>query len=160
MVSRRLERTVESRLRNLGVEAFVAWCGVRRRWSDREKVLQENLFPGYVFCRYSFADRIMVLSQPGVEGILKLDGIPAVVPDEEIARVRRLVESGSPLEPWPFSDSGQRVRIEHGALTGLEGILVEDPSAWRVVVSVETLQMSIVVELDRDQILSLSTVSS
>jgi hypothetical protein len=102
----------------------------------------------------------MVLRQPGVEALLRLNGIPAMIPDEQIAQVRRLVESGSRLAPWPFSDSGQRVRIEHGPLTGLEGILVEDPSAWRVAVSVETLQMSIVVELDRDQILSLSTVSS
>jgi hypothetical protein len=66
MVKPRMERSVESRLRNLGVEAFVAWHGVRHPWSDRVKVVQENLFPGYVFCHSGFADRIMVLSQPGI----------------------------------------------------------------------------------------------
>jgi transcription antitermination factor NusG len=155
-----LERKAELGLRKLGLETLVAWHDVQRRWSDRVKVVQENLFPGCVFCRSPFAERSRVLGQPGVTGIVKFNGVPATIPDEEIARVRKLVESGSSLGPWPFLEYGQRVRIEQGALAGLEGILVQDTSAWRVVVSIEALQTSIVAELDRDQILSLSTVNS
>src|SRR5262249_12694324 len=112
----------------------------------------ENLFPGYVFCRSSFEDRFIVMGQPGVDRVVSFDRTPAVIPEDEIAAVRRAVESGLPLGPWPFLCVGQRVRIERGILAGLEGTLARDPAGWRIVVSVNALQRSVAVEVDRDMI--------
>ena len=134
----------------------MAWRHVRRRWSDRVKVVQENLFPEYVFCRSTFADRISVLSQPGVEAVVGYDRKPTMVPDEQIVFVRRLLASGLPLGQWSFLESGQRVRIVRGEFAGLEGTLVPDSSPGRVVVNVEALQLSVAVEVERDQICLLS----
>jgi len=44
------------------------------------------------------------------------------------------------------------VRIEKGLLAGLEGTLARGSAAWRIVVSVNALQRSIAVEVDRDMI--------
>jgi transcription antitermination factor NusG len=148
IVRPRTERKVELGLRNVGVETFVAWHGVPRRWSDRVKVLHENLFTGCVFCRSTFADRIMVKGQPGVRSLVRFNGKPAMIADEQIALVRRLLESGLPLGPWPFLESGERVRIEQGVLAGVEGKLADG----RVVVGVEAIQMSIAVRVGLDQI--------
>jgi transcriptional antiterminator NusG len=148
----KLERRVQFGLAHAGLETFVPWHGVRRRWSDRLKVVEENLFPGYVFCRSTFADRRTVLGQPGVATVVSFDRTPATISDDEIGAVRRCVESGMPLGPWPFLRAGQKVRIERGILAGLEGTLARDPSAWRVVVSVEALQRSVAVEVERDLI--------
>src|ERR1700674_5553348 len=152
VVRPRAERRVQTGLANIGLETFVPWHGICRRWSDRVKILEQNLFPGYVFCRSTFSERLLVLNQPGVEWVVSFDRSPALIPDTEISPLRRAVESLLPLGPWPFLKVGQRVRIEKGALTGFEGMLARDSTAWRVVMSVNALQRSIAVQVDRDMI--------
>lgn len=152
VVRPRLERKVESGLSNVGIESFIAWHGVRRRWSDRVKVVQENLFPGYIFCRSTFDDRGVVMRQPGVEWVVSFNHAPALIPHQEIDAVRRMISSGLPFGPWPFLKTGQRVRVERGALAGVEGILARDCSAWRVALTVDALERSVAVEVDRDMI--------
>jgi transcription antitermination factor NusG len=125
---------------------------VRKRWSDRIKIIQENLFPGYIFCRSTFAERSQVLGQPGVDWVVSFNHTPALIPDDEIVALRRAVTSGLPLGPWPFLKDGQRVRIERGVLAGIEGTLTRDSAAWRVAVSVLALNRCIAVEVDRDMV--------
>jgi hypothetical protein len=62
------------------------------------------------------------------------------------------VESGWPLGPWPFLKIGQRVRIEYGVLEGIEGTLAREAGISRIVVSVNALQRSVAVQVDRDMI--------
>jgi len=146
------ERRVQTGLTHAGLETFVPWHGVRRRWSDRFKIVDENLFPGYVFCRSRFAERSLVLNHPGVERVVSFDRVPALIPDAEISSLRRLVSSELPLAPWPYLKAGQRVRIETGTLAGIEGTLARDSTGWRVVMNVSTVQRSIAVQVDRDMI--------
>ncbi len=155
IVRPRAERKVQAGLANAGLETFVPWHGVRRRWSDRVKIVEENLFPGYLFCRSTFDQRQAVLRQPGVDWVVSFDHAPALIPDDEIAALRRTIGSGLPLGPWPFLKAGQRVRIERGVLAGIEGTLVRDSDSWRVAVSVNALQRSIAVEVARDMIYPL-----
>lgn len=152
VVRPRAERKIQAGLANAGLESFVPWHGVRRRWSDRIKVLEQNLFPGYIFCRSTFAERTLVMRQPGVECVVSFNRAPALIPDREIVALRRAIGSGLPLGPWPFLKAGQRVRIERGVLAGIEGTLARDSGAWRVAVSVNALQRSVAVEVDRDMI--------
>jgi transcription antitermination factor NusG len=152
VVKPRAERRVQAGLGNAGLETFVPWHGVRRRWSDRIKVIEQNLFPGYIFCRSTFAERLRVMAQPGVEWVVSFNHTPALIPDDEIIALRRTVASGLPLGPWPFLKDGQRVRIERGVLAGIEGTLMRDSSAWRVAVSVIALHRSVAVEVDRDMV--------
>jgi transcription antitermination factor NusG len=152
LVRPRAERRVQMGLTNLGLETFVAWHGVRRRWADRVKVLEQNLIPGYVFCQSAFSERLAVMHQTGVERVVSFNRSPALIPDAEIASLKRAVRSQLPLGPWPYLKAGQRVRIEKGVLAGMEGTLARESSGWRVVVSVSALQRSIAVEVDRDMI--------
>jgi transcription termination/antitermination protein NusG len=152
VVRPRAERNVQTGLANVGLETFVPWHGVRRRRSDRIKVIEQNLFPGYIFCRSTFAERLLVMGQPGVNCVVSFNHTPALIPHDEIAVLRRAVSSGLPLGPWPFLKNGQRVRIERGVLAGIEGTLARDSAAWRVAVSVEALNQSVAVEVDRDTI--------
>jgi transcription antitermination factor NusG len=47
---------------------------------------------------------------------------------------------------------GQNVAIENGPLAGVRGVVLREQDSWRVVVSVEALDRSIAVEVDRDMI--------
>jgi transcription antitermination factor NusG len=148
----RAERKIQNGLAAAGLETFVPWHRVCRRWSDRIKHAEQNLFPGYVFCRSTFGERHLVMGQPGVEGVVRFGHQLALIPDDEIAALRRSVESGFPVGPWPFLRAGQRVRIEYGALEGIEGTLAREAGASRIIVSVNALQRSVAVEVDRDMI--------
>lgn len=138
------------------VERFVPAYVTRRRWSDRVKTLTQPLFPSYVFCRFSTGERGTVLRTPGVRSLVSFAGAPAVVPDAEIAAIQRMVGSGIAVEPWPFLRAGERVRILDGPLRGLEGVLGTTADKPRVVVSVDLLQRSVAVEVDRAELEPLS----
>jgi transcriptional antiterminator NusG len=144
------EKAVAGNLSNLGFDEYVPLHRVRRAWSDRVKMLDAPLFPGYIFCRFSYAERLHVLNTPGVESIVRFGKTEAPVDESEIDAVRTLAASGKPLAHLPFLRIGQNVRIERGPLAGIRGVVVRDESAWRVVVSVEALDRSIAVQIDRE----------
>ena len=68
--------------------------------------------------------------------------------DDEIAALRLAVSSEMPKQPWPYLEIGQRVRVNYGTLSGLEGILVNVKGNHRVVVSVNLLQRSVAMEVE------------
>jgi transcription antitermination factor NusG len=150
-VKPRHEFRVLEGLSSLGdVEGFLPSYPDKRLWSDRVKILDVPLFTGYVFARFEAqALRIPVLRLGGVKSIVGFGGDPLALPDAEIESVRALVASGFPVRQWPFLRAGQRVRVEHGPLRGAEGVIVSQKDEWMMVVSIELLQRSVAVMLDR-----------
>lgn len=147
------ERRVEGVLRAAGVDTFLPLYRARRQWSDRVKDLDAPLFPGYVFSRFTLRDRARVVGTPGVVRIVGFAGLPAPVTEREIDAVRAALASRLPLGPWPYLlKAGGRVRIERGPLRGIEGTLLREGSALRLVLGVELLQRSLVVEVDPEMI--------
>jgi transcription antitermination factor NusG len=137
-------------LRERGFEENLPSYRSRRRWSDRVKEVEAPLFPGYLFCRFNLQNRLPILTAPGVLHIVGSGKIPQPVDEQELLAVRTLARSGSPVTPWPFLRTGQRVELEYGPLAGLEGILVAVKNVSRIVVSVSLLQRSISAEVDSD----------
>lgn len=144
------ERTVSTVLESKGLNAYLPVYRSRRRWSDRVVQLDLPLFPGYVFCRFDTARRLPVITTPGVVSIVGFGNDPAVIPDHEVEAIHTILKSGLATEPCPFLREGQRVRVTHGSLKDVEGILVKKKADWRLVVSVTMLQRSVSVELDGD----------
>jgi len=147
-VRSRYERNVATFLDGKGYEWFLPSYRSRRRWSDRVKELELPLFPGYLFCRFDPQERLPILKTPGMISIVGTAKVPTAVDETEIAALRALVASGLPRQPWPYLQIGQRVRIEHGALSGLEGILLQQKGCNRLVLSVTLLQRSVAAEID------------
>lgn len=154
------ERTAVIHLRQRGYEEFAPSYRTERRWSDRTKEIERFLFPGYVFCRLNPLDRLPVLTVPGVVGLVGFGKTPSPVPDQEIESIRKMVQSGLLVVPWPFIRLGQRVLIERGPLAGVEGILKELKGEWRLVVSVPLLQRSVSAEVDRSWVHPLPPTQS
>lgn len=130
-----------------GIECFLPSYIVHRRWSDRIKAVSEPIFPGYIFCRTSLASP--VLPVPGVQGFVSFAGRPEPIPDQEIEGIMRMTASGLPLEPIAYLHAGDRVRVTHGPLAGVEGILWECDAKKRLVVGIEMLGRSVAVNMDR-----------
>jgi transcription antitermination factor NusG len=148
-VKPRHEKTVARNLRAKGLEGFAPACRLRRRWCDRVKEIETPLFPGYVFCRFSYEERMQVLATPSITSVVGFGKEPAVVAEKEIAAIQAVVASGLAAQPWPYLRAGEKVRIEQGCLEGVVGILLREKDFCRVLVNVEILRRSVAVEIDR-----------
>jgi transcription antitermination factor NusG len=146
------EKVVARALSDKGFEVFLPLYSATRRWKDRYKELLLPLFPCYAFLNGKLERRLDIVTTPGVHMLVTSAGLPAVVPEEEIQAVRRLVETGQRVEPHPFLNAGNRVRVKCGPIRGVEGILVRQKNLFRLVVSVEILGRSAAVEVDASMV--------
>jgi transcription antitermination factor NusG len=146
------EKPAAVALRGRGYEEFLPLYRAVRVWPTRIREVEVPLFPGYVFCRFNAADRLPILTTPGVVHIVGVGKTPAPIDNDELAAVRRILDSRLLAEPWPFVNVGERVLVAHGSLNGLEGIIVSLKKNCRLVVSVTLLQRSVAVEIDRSWI--------
>jgi transcription antitermination factor NusG len=137
-------------LENSGFECFLPLSKSTRKWSDRLKEIELPLFPGYLFCRMNPNDRLPVLMTPGVIQIAGTGSTPIPVEEHEIAAIQRVEKSGLSTMPWPYLKIGNIAKIEEGPLRGLSGIVIRIKSGMKLVLSVELLQRSIAVEIDRN----------
>ena len=149
-VKSNFERVSTEILKGKGYETYLPTFRQLRKWSDRTKVTEVPLFPGYVFAQFDADQKLPILTTPGVVHIVPPHRAPAPVDAAELNAVRLAIESGLPMGPYPFLEAGQRVVIRRGSMTGLEGILVEAKRNFRLVISVTLLQRSVAVEVDRD----------
>ena len=149
-VKPRHEKAVAEHLLARSLESYAPVYRERRLVVGSRPIVELPLFSRYVFCRFSFADRLKVISMPGVQSVVGFGGKAAPVHDEEIDAVKTLVGSGLAVAPWHYLRIGQHVRIREGPLSGLEGILAREKSGYRVVINVELLQRAVAVEIDRN----------
>lgn len=144
------ERIAAQSLRGKGYEIFFPAYLSKRCWSDRTKLVECALFPGYLFCRMDLRQRVPLLDTPGVVAIVGVGRSAMPVPEDEIAAIQTIVKSGLPVAACPFLKAGQAVSIQRGPLAGVDGIVVACKSKYRLVVSVEMLQRSVIVEIESD----------
>jgi transcription antitermination factor NusG len=123
-----------------------------RKYSDRLKKVEAALFPGYLFARLDVSHRLPILVTPGVDSIVSIGGIPEPIDDMTVEGIRRIVESGEFAVPWPFLRAGDPVQIVSGPLSGVEGFLLKARDKTRLVVSIDMLQRSISIEIDRHEV--------
>ena len=144
------ESVVADILQSKGYEVFSPVYRSRRVWSDRIKELDLPLFAGYIFSRFDLAQRTApVLTTPGVVRVIGFGGRAVPLDEQEIEAVRTIVNSGVPAQPLSHFSSGDKVRIMHGPLAGLEGTLIEAKKRHQLVVSISLLQRSVSVDIDR-----------
>jgi transcription antitermination factor NusG len=147
-VRSRREALVATQLKGQGYECFLPLYKSERRWSDRVKEIDQPLFPGYLFCRFELHNRGPLLMTPGVQQIVGIGRTPMPVAESEMESIRQALASGLPSQPWLYLQIGQRVRVNHGSLNNLEGILINFKGSHRVVLSVSLLQRSVAMEID------------
>jgi transcription antitermination factor NusG len=156
-VRSRWESTTSGLLHGKGLETFLPTYTTKRKWSDRLKVVESPLFPGYVFCRFDVHNRLPVLITPGVISVVGRGKTPIAVEDTEILSIQAALASGVHLEPWPYVEVGERVRIKDDVLDGMEGILTSFKGSHRVIISVSLLRRSVALEVDRSRITPLGS---
>lgn len=150
----RWEKKVNQLLLEKGLESYCPLNKVRRKWSDRYKVVEEPLFKSYVFVKVSEQDRTNVRMTTGAINFVYWDGKPAIVKEKEIMAIRRFLDEYENVEARPVNlKINQRVRVTNGTLMDYEGKIVGIQNKT-VKVAIDSLGYILVATIDRTKLTS------
>ena len=143
----RQEKALARRLREESIPHYLPQYEKQIRRADRSFRSYLPLFPGYVFLRGTPRERLFALRTDCALRVLAVGdqgGLQA-----ELVSVQKLLQSGRPIIPLRYVAVGDRVRIVSGSLRDVEGIVLREKGALRLVVSVRFISASVAVEVDR-----------
>ena len=122
----RWEKKVNALLLEKGIESYCPLNKVRRRWSDRIKMVEEPLFKSYVFVKIPEAERSNVRMTTGVVNFVYWNGKPAIIKEKEIQTIRRFLNEYENVEVQKIElHPQQRIKIASGPMMDHEGKILE-----------------------------------
>jgi transcription antitermination factor NusG len=151
----RWEKKINQLLLEKGLESYCPLNKVRRKWSDRIKVVEEPLFKSYVFVKISDDDRTTVRMTPGVINFVYWEGKPAVIRDKEINAIKRFLNEYENVELKAMNlRVDQRVKITTGPLMDREGQVM---SLNRKIakVAIDSLGYVLIANIERTKLTSI-----
>jgi transcription elongation factor/antiterminator RfaH len=143
----RHEKKVNERLKEKGIETFLPLIKTLRQWKDRKKWVELPLFNNYLFVNIDYEDRFHVLQTDGVSRIVSFNGKPVVVPDWQIESIRKVLTVTADLKVMEFFQSGDLVEVTQGPFKGVRGYVLNKRKKDRIVISIEGIYQSVVVEV-------------
>src|ERR1700687_5806343 len=149
-VTSRHEKVARDLLQINGCETVLPVYARRHQYGSRSRSFEIPVFPGYLFCRFDPSARLPILQTPGVLRVVGAGKNPIPVGDDEIVSIRRAMEARVPMTPCGYWHSGQKGRITRGPLAGIEGIIMNAQPPVRLVLSVNLLQRSLLLDIDAD----------
>lgn len=150
----RWEKKVNQLLTEKGLESYCPLNKVRRKWSDRIKIVEEPLFKSYVFVKVSDEDRAAVRMTTGAINFVYWNGKPAVVKEREINAIRRFLDEYDQVEARPVDIKvNGRVRITNGTLMDHEGKVLAVRHKT-IKVAIDSLGYILVAYIDRTKLTS------
>jgi len=146
----RHEKVAAHHLELGGIDTYVPLVSKVNRWSDRKKLVETPLFPGYVFAflSYTSEQRIRALRSHGVVGFVGPQGQGTPIPSDQIEGVRRIIDNKIDFHQEECLRVGQRVRIRGGCMDGLEGVVINCKGMNTLVISIGVIQRSLCINLD------------
>jgi transcriptional antiterminator NusG len=150
------ERLVHDQLVERGFSVFLPTVSVWSRRGGARHLTQAPMFPGYLFLRHGM-DKAAYLDVRRTRGLVRVLGERwdrlAAIPDDEMDAVVKVGMSRRRVLPYPYLREGQRVRITHGPLAGVHGVLVGSrPERGLLVLSIHMLQRSVAVVVDSTEV--------
>lgn len=150
----RWEKKVNQLLLEKGFESYCPLNKVRRKWSDRMKIVEEPLFKSYVFVKVNEQDRTAVRMTPGVINFVYWESKPAVIKEKEINAIKRFLNEYENVEVQPMNlQVHQRVKITTGPLMDQEGEVLS-LQRKAVKVAIDSLGYVLVAYIDRTKLTS------
>ena len=142
------EKQVSRHFEVHAIEHFLPVTKSLRRWKNGCNVLvEEPLFPGYLFVRIDRSARTQVLGVPGVHSIVGTGKDPIALPQFEIETLRQSIDHLK-IEPHPYLSVGEKATVLRGPLAGMTGIVLRKKNGLRFVLSLDLIMKSVAVEVD------------
>jgi transcription antitermination factor NusG len=153
----RWEKKVNSLLTEKGFESYCPLNKVRRKWSDRIKLVEEPLFKSYVFVNIEESERNSIRMTNGVMNFVYWQGKPAIIKDKEIVAIKNFLDEYENIQITPIQLSpSQRVKITTGPLMDREGKVV-DIRGKMVKVAIDSLGYILMAYINRTKLISVNS---
>tara|TARA_B100001059_G_C17823349_1_gene579738 strand:- start:479 stop:979 length:501 start_codon:yes stop_codon:yes gene_type:complete len=151
----RNEKKVAERLTRAGYTVYCPLQKVRKKWSDRIKIVEEPLFKSYIFIQIEDAKRDEVLAFPGIVRYMFWLRRPAVVRQSEIATIQKwLGEHEHEDIDISHITPGDYLRITSGQFSGEEAILLDRRNS-KVIVQLKELGIELSLSLSNNDLMAL-----
>jgi transcription antitermination factor NusG len=151
----RWEKKVNGLLLQKGIESYCPLNKVRRKWSDRIKLVEEPLFKSYVFVKIRDEDRTSVRMTNGVVNFVYWDGKPAVIKEKEIQIIKRFLDEYENVEAIKMElKPDDRVVVIAGPMMDKEGKVLEVKNKMAKV-CIESLGYMLIAYIDKSKLVTV-----
>jgi transcription antitermination factor NusG len=149
----RWEKKVYKLLTENDFEAYCPINKVRKKWSDRYKIVEVPLFTSYVFVHI---DEILMSKVRMIDGVLNFvywNGKPAVVRDFEIDNIKKFLGEYEyvDIESIDFK-ADDNVLIAAGAFMDMEGKVLKELGNF-VEIEIKSLGFKLIAKVEKSKLL-------
>ena len=153
----RWEKKVHKLLVERGFESYCPLNKVRRKWSDRIKIVEEPLFKSYVFVRVSKSLRPEVRFVDGVLNFVYWNSKPAIVRDEEIIEIKKFMSEYEEVQVGNIElKASDNVMLNAGVMMGATGSITRILGNNTIEVRIDSLGFVLTAKLDRKTVVKIS----
>jgi transcription antitermination factor NusG len=149
----RWEKKVYKLLTENNFEAYCPINKVRKKWSDRYKIVEVPLFTSYVFVNMDASMTTKVRMIDGVLNFVYWNGKPAVVRDFEIDNIKKFLGEyeSVELESIDFK-TDDNVLIAAGAFMDMEGKVLKELGNF-VEIEIKSLGFKLIAKVEKSKLL-------
>jgi transcription antitermination factor NusG len=144
----RYEKKVADHLTEHGITSYLPLMKTLRQWSDRKKWVEVPLFRSYVFVNIELPNYRKALEAAGAVYIVRFEGQPAVIPEGQIEMLKALLDSSTDFEITTEEFlSGEKVEVTRGPMLGYKGTFVEYKGKKRIMLRIDAVGQSLLIEI-------------
>jgi transcription antitermination factor NusG len=148
----RWEKKVHALFNEKHLESYCPLNKVRKKWSDRMKIVEEPLFKSYVFVQITEEEKIKVRMTNGVVNFVYWQGKPAVIKEKEINIIKKFLHEYENVTAEPIHlKSDMKIRIQQGLLMDNEAKIIK-VLGKKVQVMIESIGYSLVAFIDKSNV--------
>jgi len=144
----RHEKTVLNQFEEKGIESYLPLIREKHRWSDRMKWVETPIFKSYIFANIELKDNLIVLQTQGVHNIVKFQNKIAVIPEDQINNLRKMIEGGFDPLPSDYFVIGDEVEVVGGPLRGMTGIVSRNDTPDKLIIKIDAIQHAVAVQIE------------
>ena len=153
----RAEKKVFEQLIKAGIEAYLPLRKTLRQWSDRKKWVETPMISSYIFVKLSNDNIRDVYDVHGVVAFVNDKGKPAVIPSYQIEAMQRTIDSKLSFSvEHSRIEKGQNIRVTSGPLIGIEGKISDVQGSKKLIIQINHIGYTLIVELGNASIESIS----
>ena len=144
----RAEKVVYHELVRRDYDAFLPMTKTLKVWRNRQKkLIDEVLFPGYIFVNSHPCDLSYLVKIPKVVTYIQYAGNPSVIHFRKIEGIRKMLNLEQEVSVETELYEGEKVTMVYGPMAGYEGILIKHNGRTRFGIQLKEINRSVCIDI-------------